>query len=242
MMKQFPYVAYFHALEKKAIEEQTAYPELYGFIDNTMAEIVRTTHDTPIAKLTSVFHNKMLIELLDTQPSDLDLWKTLLFYKKIAPYRETMMGIDEYEKTSEYDPDSHMRITPIFKKLLTQRESIQAGKPYTLDQMIQTYLVQLDEKKIPGINQTMKPGFHVASTFGLVYGCFIQNQNWQWLLDAIHLWYDTDSQGAIIGNMIWALHGPFYEQKYIDGLHDKKDLQESLDAFTKVIVHKEVEV
>lgn len=154
MMKQFPYAAYFHAIQKKY-----DYPEAGFFIDNTMAEITKATHDTPIAKLTAIFHNKVLLTLLDIQPEDLDIGKILKHLHTISPYRENMVGIDETSST--YDPDSDMRITPILDKLLLQRSSIQAGKPYTLEQILETYLVTLDEKKAPGINKKMKPGFHV---------------------------------------------------------------------------------
>lgn len=50
-----------------------------------------------------------------------------------------------------------MRISPILEKLLTQQSSIDAGLPYTYDQIIDTYIVTLDEAKDPNINKKMKP-------------------------------------------------------------------------------------
>lgn len=229
LMKQFPYAAYFSALKKEAEKKWINPDELGWSIDNTIWEITATTHDTKIAHLVSVLHNKTLMYLLDSTPENFDARRLLEHLYSIAPIWERMLWINENDPS--YDLDADMRISPILEKLLTQQSSIDAGLPYTYDQIIDTYIVRLDEAKDPNINKKMKPWFHVASTFGLVYACFLQNQNFQWVVDAIQIWYDTDSQGAVIGNMIGALHWPFYDQKYIDWLKDKKDIQQSLKKF-----------
>jgi ADP-ribosylglycohydrolase len=77
----------------------------------------------------------------------------------------------------------------------------------------------------------MRPWYHVASTFWIVYALFLQNQTFQSLIDAIRIWYDTDSQASIIGSMVGALKWPFYEQKYIEWLKDKDDLAVAVKNF-----------
>ena len=236
LMKQFPYAAYLSAWIKQAWNKDVDFDitdHILQTTDNTIASITASTHNTPIAKLTSLFHNKVLLYLLDTQPENLDMKTCLSNLLSIASHWESMVWITE--ETIKENPDSYMRITPILEKLLVQQDAINQGKPYSYQQIIDTYLVKLDETENPNINQTMKPWFHVASTFGLVYWCFLQDQNFNWLLNAIRIWYDTDSQWAIIGNMIWALHGPFYTQNYIDGLQHKKDIQETLNNFQQAL-------
>ncbi len=53
--------------------------------------------------------------------------------------------------------DADMRISPIIEKLLIQKESIDTGTPYTYDQIIDTYIVTLNEAKDSNINKKMKP-------------------------------------------------------------------------------------
>jgi ADP-ribosylglycohydrolase len=77
----------------------------------------------------------------------------------------------------------------------------------------------------------MKAWFHVASTIWLVYACFMQNMNFQWVIDAISIWQDTDSQWSMVGAMVWALKWPFYEQKYIDGIAKKDTIADELNDF-----------
>jgi hypothetical protein len=51
-----------------------------------------------------------------------------------------------------------MRISPILQKLITQQNRIDKGDPYSLDEILETYIVSLSD---PEENKKMKPGFHV---------------------------------------------------------------------------------
>ncbi len=242
MMKQFPYAAYLSEWAKKAYDAGVDIAHVAANPDDEILRITQTTHDTPIAKLTSLFHQKMLISLLNSQPEDFDIEKKLQRFIRIAPFRENQLCIHKHseEESTPSNPDHTIRITPIFQKLLKQYKSIQAWKPYSYQQILDEYIVHLDESTDPLINKKMKPWFHVASTFGIVYACFLQNPNFAWLLDAIKIWYDTDTQWAIIGNMIWALHGPFYDQKYINWIKEKETIQKHIDDFKHAVEKIEI--
>jgi len=150
--------------------------------------------------------NPMEAKSIDTShESDFNMDEVIRIANERFPQKDTSKTMN--------NPDCAMRITPILKKLLTQQERIDAGNPYSLDEIIETYTIQLADTKN---NATLKPGFHVASTFGLVYACFLQHQDFEGLLNAIRIGYDTDSQAAIIGAMIGALRGPFYDPSYIE--------------------------
>ena len=221
MMKQFPYSVWFSRIDPQA---GTQYD-----VDTEMEKIISVTHDTPVAKITWMLHNKTLIYLLLTDPEQLDTKRLLSNLLTFSHHYEDRL-IDENDPL--YTPDTHMYISPFIKKLIAQQKSIEAWHPYSLQQILDTYIIQLAD---PIENKKMKPWFHVASTFGLVYACFLQNQNFEWLLNSIRIWYDTDTQAAIIGNMIWALKWPFYDQKYVDWIQDKWVIQNSLNSFIKAL-------
>lgn len=93
-MKQFPYAAYLSAWIKQAWDKDIGCDITDHILqnpDNTIATITASTHNTPIAKLTSLFHNKVLLYLLDTQPEDLDMKKCLSHLLTIAPIWENMV-------------------------------------------------------------------------------------------------------------------------------------------------------
>lgn len=204
MMKWFPYAVYFHAMGNKITDE---------YVDNMVVDITKVTHNSLISKLTALVHNKFMMILLKSDIDNLDLWKELQNIYEYAIWCEDRLSHNINKKDGD---DSNMKISPIIQKLIKQYESIKNGNIYTYEKILKEYIVELDDKLAPGINKTHKPWFHVWSTFGLVYACFIQNQNFQWLLDAINIWYDTDSQASIVGSMVWALRWPFYEDRFVE--------------------------
>ncbi len=221
-MKQFPYAAYFFALKHQSDLESVFSLQEY---DDAIREITLVTHKSAIAQLVSILHNKTLIYLLWEQPTTLDMRWCLQKLLLLAPIYEEKIISPNIE---EYNPDADMKITPILQKLLIQLDEIEVGRPYSYDKILDTYLVQYAD---PQRNKGMMPGYHVASTFGIVYALFLQNQTFQALLDAIRIWYDTDSQSSIVGSMIGALKGQFYEQYYVDWIKDIWDIQEAIKDF-----------
>lgn len=221
MMKMLPYSVWFSRIP---VQEFMPFD-----VDTEMEKIISVTHDTPVAKITWLLHNKTLMYLLNSDPETFDPHAMLSYLLRISHHYEDRF-IDESDAL--YTADTHMYISPIVKKLIAQQKAIQAWNPYSLQQILDTFIITLED---PIMNAKMKPWFHVASTFGLVYACFLQNQNFEWLLNSIRIWYDTDTQASIIGNMIWALTWPFYEQKYVDGIQDKEIIQKSLDRFINIL-------
>lgn len=218
MMKQFPYAAYFYIYGKKYWADDDS-------MDSTIANITSITHNTPTAKTISVLHNKALIYMFDNQPSEFDMWKLLHTLLIIAPRYDDMYGAD-------WSSDIALRVTPIIDNLVKQWESVQSWNPYTYQQILDTYLVKFSD---PKMNKWMKPWYHVASTFGIVYACFMQNMNFQWVIDAITIWQDTDSQWSIVWSMVWALKWPFYEQKYIDWIQKKDEIYSAITGFQNTL-------
>lgn len=212
MMKQFPYAAYFAAANIPVAEQ-----------DIIMESIISVTHNSPVAKYVSLIHNRMLWTLLNSQPENFDMWKTLDELYHMALIYESRIP------NNEQNANANFLVTWILTKLQKQRASIQAWKPYSYKEILDTYLVTMTWPEAVG----MKSWFHVASTIWLVYACFMQNMNFQWVIDAITIWQDTDSQWSIVGSMVWALKWPFYEQKYVDGIAKKDTIKTELTEFQK---------
>ena len=59
---------------------------------------------------------------------------------------------------------------------------------------------------------------------GYTRSIFLQNPNREGLLDGIAIGQDTDSQAAIIGNMIGAWKGEFYDKNLIQSLKSKDEI------------------
>lgn len=217
LMKQFPYAldAYLH-------------PHAPEVMDRKIDTIAQCTHLTPVARLTAIIHNRMLKHLLDQDPAQ------PLNRDAILPHMYVIA--QAYEKNKLYlewarDADSSYPVTKIIGQLHEQYISLKANKPYSLQQILDTYTVK-------GENKKAKYGFHVASTFGYVYGTFLQKQNRDGLLDTIRIWEDTDSQAAIIGNMIGAYKGEFYDKALLNQLQNKEEIATLLQQVDAYVLQK----
>jgi ADP-ribosylglycohydrolase len=203
MMKQFPYAldAYLH-------------PHAPEVMDRKIDAIAQCTHLTPVARLTAIIHNRMLKHLLDQDPAQ------PLNRDAILPHMYVIA--QAYEKNKLYlewlrDADSSYPVSKIIEQLHEQYIALQANRPYSLEQILDTYTLQ-------GENKDAKYGFHVGSTFGYVYSIFLQKQNRDGLLDTIRIGEDTDTQAAIIGNMIGAYKGEFYDKALLNQLQNKDEI------------------
>lgn len=215
LMKQFPYAldAYLN-------------PHAPEVMDKKIDTIAQCTHLTPVARLTAVLHNRMLLHLLH-QPSDQPLNRD-----KLLPHLYILA--QAYEKNSMYqewsrDADSSYPVSEIIKKLHDQYIALKADQPYSLQQILDTYTVK-------GENKKAKYGFHVGSTFGYVYSNFLQKQNRDGLLDTIRIGEDTDTQAAIIGNMIGAYKGEFYDKALLNQLQNKEEIATLLQQLDEKIL------
>ncbi len=215
MMKQFPYAldAYLH-------------PHAPEVMDKKIDTIAQCTHLTPVARLTAILHNRILLHLL-RQPSDQPLNRDA-----ILPHMYLIA--QAYEKNRLYlewlrDADSSYPVSEIIKKFHDQYIALKANKPYSLQKILDTYTLQ-------GENKDAKYGFHVASTFGYVYSIFLQKQNRYGLLDTIRIGEDTDTQAAIIGNMIGAYKGEFYDKALLEQLRNKDEIAAILQQLDEKIL------
>lgn len=220
LMKQMPYAAYYYAL-------YLAWKEHADNMDNIIAYITSVTHNTPIAKTISVLHNKVLLYLFQKQPQDLDIDDLLHMIQELASRYDRVYGCNGTDDTT-------MPVSPIIEKLLQQQQSIKAWNPYTYKQILDTYLISYKDEKM---NKGMRRWYHVASTFGIVYALFLQQQDFPWLMDAIYIWYDTDSQASILGGMIWALRWPFYNAYYINAIVHSAEIQNTVSQFQHILEH-----
>lgn len=216
LMKQLPYAVFFDQMQTEPHQ-----------FDAKMIDIVWLTHNSPIVRLTSLVHNRVLMRLFSQTPETFDVKSLLQRMRKLARYYEENSPFTTEVFDAAGDPNFNIRVSDICTKLITQYNQLQAWKSYSLQQILDTYLPKLQGVK--------RPGFHVAATFGLVYGLFIQWQSFEDLLKAVEIGEDTDTQAAMIGNMIGLLKGKFYDPALLDSVIDKEHIQGKIDAFLKVL-------
>ena len=124
MMKQLPYAFQFVATHTPPEE-----------MDEMIIAIARCTHTTPIAVLTAVLHNRLLVHLLkqDSQtPIDRDV--LLSDYLTLA---------EQYEQQLWYkvENEDNRFVSDIIKELIKQRAFVKNGHEYDLETILNTYTV-----------------------------------------------------------------------------------------------------
>jgi len=82
----------------------------------------------------------------------------------------------------------------------------------------------------------IKSSCFVYFTMWIVYSIFFRNPNFQWLLDAVNIWWDTDSFWAIIWNMIWAYNWKFYEEEFAKWVKIYEEIKNIWEKFTKQVI------
>lgn len=205
IMKQSPYSAYFIAnnIEDKSIEEN-------------IKTINKLTHAHPTAIVSSLVHNKFLMELLKSEDIDFkDLLNYLINYSK-----------DLEEKYLEEDND---KVSNLLIKLLKDQNNWWLQ---TYDEILEKYWWW--DKKIYS-------SWYVLTTLWIVYSLFLNKQDFEWFLDSINIGWDVDTFWAIIWNMIWAYKAKFYEKKYEEWLYDKEKLRKKTKDFINKILHNNVQ-
>ncbi len=200
MMKQLPYAFHF-------VTENTSPEEM----DETIMTIARCTHTSPIGVLTAIIHNRLLVHLFKQDPkTPIDRDALLSEYLTLA---------EQYEQQPWYkmEDEDNRYVSDIIKELIKQRELIKIGHHYDHEMILDTYTVN-------GSKPWAKRWFHAGSTLGYTRSIFLQNPNREGLLDGIAIGQDTDSQAAIIGNMIGAYKGEFYDKNLIQSLKSKDEI------------------
>lgn len=124
MMKQLPYAFQFVATHTPPEE-----------MDEMIIAIARCTHTTPIAVLTAVLHNRLLVHLLKQDPqTPIDRDVLLSDYLTLA---------EQYEQQLWYkvENEDNRFVSDIIKELIKQRAFVKNGHEYDLETILNTYTV-----------------------------------------------------------------------------------------------------
>ncbi len=107
--------------------------------DKKIDDIAKCTHVTPVARLTAIIHNRMLLHLLAHQSSEEINRSGLLdaLYAIATEYEQSLLYTEEDRTT-----DETISVAGIIKKLQDQHDALQKGKPYSLEKIIDTYTVR----------------------------------------------------------------------------------------------------
>lgn len=129
MMKQLPYAFHF-------VTEDTS-PET---MDETIMSIARCTHTTPIAVLTAIIHNRLLVHLLKQDPqTPIDRDGLLSEYLTLA---------EQYEQQPWYqlEGEDNRYVSDILHKIQTQWELQKDGRFYSYRKILDTYTIKIAAK------------------------------------------------------------------------------------------------
>ncbi len=211
MMKQFPYALYYHL-----------HPDNLDSIDLHIDQITSSTHTSLIARTAVIVHNRMLMKLLALWPDE-KINRNNMIEELRHVARDVQCGFDE--AGLKQNADEWYALTNVLSLLRYNAHDVENWSRFTLQQIVERY-------KIKGKDKKAKYWFHVASTFGFVYAIFMQNPNRQWLLDAINIGEDTDTQASIIWNMIGAYQWEFYDKSLIEKIQKKDEIAAVLQGFT----------
>jgi len=178
--------------------------------DENMAELINTytraTHNSDIAVVASLVHHKFLKLLLETQPKKLHKMELLhQLIEFILPYEQ------------QY-PQAENNISDMLTTLSTY---INETGAFTLndDDIIELFgRGKLDENNPRDI---FKSGY-VLSTLWIVYALFLRGWNFEALINAVNIGWDTDSYAAIMGNMMGAYQWIEYEKNISMACKKKK--------------------
>ncbi len=184
-------------------------------IEDIITNICYMTHKHPLPLIASLVHNKMLMTLLMSNKI-----KKIELLEKLIEYTEKL------EKKFWYTDENLDKISDILKQL-TSMINIDTNKLEATDKIIlETFWRNPDNIKTSG---------YVYITFGMVYAVFLRDSNEIWFKKMINIWWDVDTYGAIIWNMIWAYKWKFYPDKFIKQLQDKESLLSDIDKFIKIL-------
>jgi len=205
VMKQFPFAII--AASKNIPDEE--------MLDMIITH-AKATHDSDTAVISSLVHHKFLKALLEIEPGKLDK-KELL--QRLIDF------IKPYEK--KY-PQDEWKVSSILIKLYDLIDEKTNKISLSDEEIIEQFgRWKLDENNPRDI---FKSGY-VIFTLWIVYAIFLRDENFDVILNAVNIWWDVDSYGAIAGNMVGAYKGMEYEKKYIDGLQKKEGIISDINAF-----------
>lgn len=180
-------------------------------IEKTMVNICKITHGSPTAIIASLVHNKLLMELLKVWENlETNIWE---LFSYLQMYSETL----EKKYLQEWDD----KISLLLEKLLEDYKAWWLG---SYEEVLEKYWWW--EKIIYSSG-------YIITTLWIVYSLFLKRQNFESLIDCVNIGWDTDTYGAIIGWMLGAYKSKFYEDRFIDWLHEKDYLVDISNRFSE---------
>ena len=187
----------------------------YNATDEEVVLYTKMTHNHPTSIVASLVHNFFLKKLLKNSSGGIDVKESLEKLIEVATRYS-----DEYIWERELP-----RVENIYKKIMTFLND---------DGML-----DISEEEILDSfwwwNEKIFASWNVITTLWITYCVFLRKLSFESLIDAINIWWDTDTYGAIVWNMLWALSGKRPDDSYLSKLRDKKEIEESINSFTSLI-------
>lgn len=129
MMKQIPYAFHFVTAKTHPVE-----------MDEMMFHIARCTHNTPIAMLTAIIHNRLLVHLFKQDANTpIDRDALLSEYLTLAKQYEAQPRYHAGEQENRF-------VSETIKKLIEQREQVKLNRFYAHETILDTYTVNVANK------------------------------------------------------------------------------------------------
>ncbi|EKE27694.1 MAG: hypothetical protein ACD_3C00169G0004 [uncultured bacterium (gcode 4)] len=185
-------------------------------IANDIITYSKITHDNKLVIVSALVHNRMLVDLILTE-WEMNKRKLLSRALEIARKYE--------EELSDVTPDQENISDKLEELLMCMDEN------GVLDLSDDEIL-----KKFGWNDGGLGYACYIRVTLPLIYALFFRSPDFKGFIDTINIWWDTDTYAAIIGNMIWAYRGRFYDEKYEGWVREIRNIKNSIDSFSKKFI------
>lgn len=215
IMKQFP-LAVVHYVHNIPQEERDIFIEQY----------TRATHNSDIAVVGSILHDKFLTELLGYKHATIDLVILLTrLIDFVRPYEQKYL-------------DWQTIYSDILDKL-TWYVDIMDNRLGIADEEIISEFGRKEEEwdsRVKYPKTIFKSGY-VVTSLAIVYALFLRKpDDFQAIVDAVNIGWDTDSYAAMVGNMVGAYTGQEYDEYYINGLQSRDEIVSCTKGFISTLL------
>ena len=123
-------------------------------------------------------------------------------------------------------PENTIPLSPILNTIITLEKNWDL---YTLtDEQILDFFGWWDQK-ITSVS------WRIDVTIWMCYALFLRNSNISWIIDAVSIWWDTDTYGAIVWNMVGAYTWNNPNDKYLDQIPEIQELKNETKQFIRLI-------
>jgi len=170
-----------------------------------LSDFSKMTHTHESVVNGTIIHHMFLEHLLSSQINTKELLHKMLIFCKANESKQNTIPL-----------------SPILEKIISLEES---GKIYQLtDNQILEYFWWWDK-------EITKFSWRVDITIGMCYALFLRNPNLGWIIDAVSIWWDTDTYGAIVWNMVWASAWDKISEDYISQIPEIESIKQETHMF-----------